>query len=161
MPWWFIAVKLKGPFFIHLLIDLSETSFEVHSKFRYNPAGTTGTTILVESQAIQLTQAGEQSLKFLWKLALPWEPSTWEYSFILCPTSSIHCNLSKLIIFNKIHLCFDLRSGRSAEGLNKNGFEYLLCQQRAPTDQLYSWQITKVCLKTIKNSKLPPKGMIE
>ena len=32
-------------------------------------------------------------------MLLPLEPTTWEYSFILGPTSSIHCNLSKLIIF--------------------------------------------------------------
>ena len=39
-----------------------------------------------------------------------------------------------------------------------DSFEYLLCQQMAPTAQLCSWQITKVCLQTIKNSKLPAKG---
>ena len=33
-----------------------------------------------------------------------------------------------------------------------DSFEYLLCQQTAPTPQLYSWHITKVCLQTIKNS---------
>ena len=37
-------------------------------------------------------------------------------------------------------------------------FEYFKCQQMAPMAQLYSWQITKVCLQTIKNSKLPAKG---
>ena len=37
-------------------------------------------------------------------------------------------------------------------------FEYLICQQIAPKAQLYSWQITKVCLQTIKNSKLSAKG---
>ena len=39
-----------------------------------------------------------------------------------------------------------------------DSFKYLLCQQMAPTAQLYSWQITKVCLQTIKNSILPAKG---
>ena len=29
-------------------------------------------------------------------------------------------------------------------------FEYFKCQQMAPMAQLYSWQITKVCLQTIK-----------
>ena len=38
-----------------------------------------------------------------------------------------------------------------------DSFEYLLCQQMAATAQLYSWQITKVCLQTIKNSKMPTK----
>ena len=54
--------RSQGPFFIHLLIDLSETSFEVHSKFRGNPAGN---FISVESQVQQLTQVEEQNLKFL------------------------------------------------------------------------------------------------
>ena len=39
-----------------------------------------------------------------------------------------------------------------------DSFEYFLCQQMAPTAQLYSWHITKACLQTIKNSKLPAKG---
>jgi hypothetical protein len=34
----------------------------------------------------------------------------------------------------------------------------LLHQQMAPTAQLYSWQTTKVCLHTIKDSKQPAKG---
>ena len=29
-------------------------------------------------------------------------------------------------------------------------YEYFKCQQMAPMAQLYSWQITKVCLQTIK-----------
>ena len=29
-------------------------------------------------------------------------------------------------------------------------FEYFKCQQMAPMAQLFSWQITKVCLQTIK-----------
>ena len=38
-----------------------------------------------------------------------------------------------------------------------DSFEYLLCQQMAATAQLYSWQITKICLQTIKNLELPAK----
>ena len=33
-------------------------------------------------------------------------------------------------------------------------FEYFECQQMTPMAQLYSWQITKVCLQTIKNSMI-------
>ena len=29
-------------------------------------------------------------------------------------------------------------------------FDYLMCQQLATTGQLYSWQITKVCLQTTR-----------